>query len=113
MPCRRATFENYNQLLSQYMQQPPDAMGRRLSHIRISQWRLWNSAQSFCDAFTQQPSESLDRAQACLSYIQVVSAYSMADGVDGHYVASSQLVFCCLSFRMLGHKRSVSKSMQG
>jgi hypothetical protein len=54
------------------MQLPPiDAQGRRLGQVLVARWKLMNAAPAFCEAFTQQPPNTLDRAQACLAYMQV------------------------------------------
>jgi hypothetical protein len=60
---------------------PLDAQGRRLGQVLVARWKLMNAAPAFCEAFTQQPPNTLDRAQACLAYMQVrtpcgVSSYA-------------------------------------
>lgn len=64
--CRRTTLDGYQQFLDLFI-----AHGRRpLAPVDIARWRLMRGAQDVCDAFTQQPPDTLDRAQACLCYIQ-------------------------------------------
>jgi hypothetical protein len=55
------------------MQWPADAAGHKLTPARFTQWRLMGAAaaESFCEAFVQQPPDSVHKARACLAYIQV------------------------------------------
>lgn len=70
--CRRATLDEYNRLLDQYMQLPHSAGGGgRLTQVLLARWKLMGAAPAFCDTFTQQPPESVDRARACCAYMQV------------------------------------------
>lgn len=69
---RRAALDEYNRLLDQYMQLPRSAGGGgRLTQVLLARWKLMGAAPAFCDAFTKQPPESVDRACACCAYLQV------------------------------------------
>jgi hypothetical protein len=71
---RRAALDEYNRLLDQYMQLPRNSTGSggRLTQVLLARWKLMGAAPAFCEAFTQQPPESVDRARACLAYMQVM-----------------------------------------
>lgn len=67
----RRAMDGYNHYLDQYMQSPQGPDGKRLTHVQIARWKLMGAAPAFCEAFTQQPPEALNRARACLAYMQV------------------------------------------